>query len=255
MTVAEKTFVYEFSEGSKASKELLGGKGAGLAAMSKLDLPVPPGFTITTEACRAYMKAGELPVEVEEQVEEHLRNLEESIGKRLGDAEDPLLVSVRSGAAVSMPGMMDTVLNLGLGDVAVEGFARKTGDERFAYDSYRRFIQMFGDVVLKVEHEKFEEALEALKEERGAGDDTELSADDLKELIQAYKWIIGDETGSPFPQDSREQLDLAIRAVFDSWNNPRAIAYRTEFGLPDDLDFSLPDKLVTFSSRTLSEGH
>ncbi len=241
-------FVYEFSEGSGDMKDLLGGKGAGLAAMSNLGLPVPPGFTITTEACRAYMQAGKLPEKVADQVGENLDKLEESIGKGLGDAQDPLLVSVRSGAAVSMPGMMDTVLNLGLGDAAVEGFAGSTGDERFAYDSYRRFIQMFGDVVLKVEHGKFEEALEALKEERGAADDTELSADDLKNLIEGYKRIVEDETGDSFPQDPRAQLDLAIQAVFDSWDNPRANAYRKEFGLPDDLGTAVTVQAMVFGN-------
>ena len=180
MTVASEKFVYGFFEGSGDMKDLLGGKGAGLAAMSNLALSVPPGFTSTTEACWAYMQAGELSGEITEQIEENLGKLEKSIGKGLGDAQDPLLVSVRSGAAVSMPGMMDTVLNLGLNDAAVEEFAESTGDERFAYDSYRRFIQMFGDVVLKVEHGKFNEALESLKQERGAADDTGLPADDLK---------------------------------------------------------------------------
>jgi pyruvate,orthophosphate dikinase len=246
--VAKESFVYTFSEGSGDMKDLLGGKGAGLAAMSNLGLPVPPGFTITTEACRAYMRAGDLPGEVDEQVGENLDKLEESIGKGLGDAQDPLLVSVRSGAAVSMPGMMDTVLNLGLNDSAVEGFAESTGDERFAYDSYRRFIQMFGDVVLKVEHEKFEEALESLKEERGAADDTQLTADDLKGLIDSYKKIVEDETGGSFPQDPRGQLDLAIRAVFDSWDNPRANRYRKEFGLPDDLGTAVTVQAMVFGN-------
>jgi pyruvate,orthophosphate dikinase len=248
MTVADQKFVYEFSEASDVSKELLGGKGAGLAAMSNLDLPVPPGFTITTEACRDYMKNGELSQEISEQIEENLVKLEESIGKGLGDAEDPLLVSVRSGAAVSMPGMMDTVLNLGINDEAVEGFAGSTDDERFAYDSYRRFIQMFGDVVLNVEFEKFEEALESLKEERGAADDTELSADDLKGLIESYKKIVQDETGDSFPQDPRKQLELAIEAVFDSWDNPRAERYRKEYGLPDDLGTAVTVQAMVFGN-------
>ena len=246
--MADERFVYEFSEGSGDMKELLGGKGAGLAAMSNLGLPVPPGFTITTEACRHYMQAGELSEEISEQVEENLVKLEKSIGKGLGDAEDPLLVSVRSGAAVSMPGMMDTVLNLGINDAAADGFAESTGDERFAYDSYRRFIQMFGDVVLKVEHEKFERALEALKEERGAADDTELSADDLKELIESYKKIVEDETGGSFPQEPREQLKLAILAVFDSWNNPRAVSYRKEYGLPDELGTAVTVQAMVFGN-------
>ncbi len=244
----DERFVYEFSEGSGSMRDLLGGKGAGLAAMSNLGLPVPPGFTITTEACRSYMRAGELPGEILEQVGERLGKLEESIGKGLGDTQDPLLVSVRSGAAVSMPGMMDTVLNLGINDAAVDGFAVSTGDERFAYDSYRRFIQMFGDVVLKVEHGKFEEALQTLKEERGVEDDTELSADDLKRLIESYKRIVEDEKGDSFPQDPREQLDLAVKAVFDSWNNARAISYRKEFGLPDDLGTAVTVQAMVFGN-------
>ncbi|CAN5653087.1 pyruvate, phosphate dikinase [soil metagenome] len=246
--MADQKFVYEFSEASDVSKELLGGKGAGLAAMSNLDLPVPPGFTITTEACRDYMKNGELSQEISDQIEENLVKLEESIGKGLGDAEDPLLVSVRSGAAVSMPGMMDTVLNLGINDEAVEGFAGSTDDERFAYDSYRRFIQMFGDVVVNVEFEKFEEALESLKEERGAADDTELSADDLKGLIESYKKIVQDETGDSFPQDPRKQLELAIEAVFDSWDNPRAKRYRKEYGLPDELGTAVTVQAMVFGN-------
>ncbi|MGB3634236.1 MAG: PEP/pyruvate-binding domain-containing protein, partial [Rubrobacteraceae bacterium] len=246
--MANEKFVYEFSEASDVSKELLGGKGAGLAAMSSLDLPVPPGFTITTEACRDYMRNGEISQEISEQVEENLVKLEESIGKGLGDAEDPLLVSVRSGAAVSMPGMMDTVLNLGINDAAVEGFAGSTDDERFAYDSYRRFIQMFGDVVLNVEHGSFEEALESLKEERGAADDTELSSDDLKELIKSYKKIVENETGDSFPQDPRKQLELAIQAVFDSWDNPRANRYRKEYGLPDDLGTAVTVQAMVFGN-------
>ena len=246
--MANERFVYEFSEGSEDMKDLLGGKGAGLAAMSNLDLPVPPGFTITTEACRHYMKNGELSEEISEQVEENLVKLEGSIGKGLGDAEDPLLVSVRSGAAVSMPGMMDTVLNLGINDDAVEAFAHSTGDERFAYDSYRRFIQMFGDVVLDVEHGKFEEALESLKEERGAEDDTDLTADDFKELIESYKKIVQDQIGQSFPQDPREQLKLAIEAVFDSWDNPRAKRYRKEYGLPDDLGTAVTVQAMVFGN-------
>ncbi|MBA3232105.1 MAG: pyruvate, phosphate dikinase [Acidobacteria bacterium] len=248
MTVAKEMFVYEFSEGSSASKELLGGKGAGLAEMSSLGLPVPPGFTITTEACRAYMGSGELPDAVVEQIEEYLAKLEASSGKKLGDPGDPLLVSVRSGAAVSMPGMMDTVLNLGLREEAVESFARRTGDARFAYDSYRRFIQMFGDVVLRVEHEKFEAALEALKRERGVADDTQLTAEDLKGLISTYKQTVADESGVAFPEDPREQLRLAIRAVFDSWNNPRAASYRREFGLPDDLGTAVTVQAMVFGN-------
>jgi pyruvate, orthophosphate dikinase len=240
--------VYGFSEGSGEMKDLLGGKGAGLAEMTRLGLPVPPGFTITTEACRAYTEAGRLPAGLMEFVAEHLEDLEGLASKRLGDPWDPLLVSVRSGAAVSMPGMMDTVLNLGLNDAAVVGLARCTGDERFAHDSYRRFIQMFGDIVLKIPRERFEEALETLKEERGVGEDPQLEAADLKELVKVYKRIVEAEADRPFPEDPEEQLELAIRAVFDSWDNDRAIAYRKEFGIPDSLGTAVTVQAMVFGN-------
>jgi pyruvate,orthophosphate dikinase len=240
--------VYGFSGGSGEMKDLLGGKGAGLAEMTRLGLPVPPGFTITTEACRAYSEAGRLSAGLMESVAEHLGVLEGVTGKRLGDSENPLLVSVRSGAAVSMPGMMDTVLNLGLNDAAVAGLARRTGDERFAYDSYRRFIQMFGDIVLKIPHERFEEAFEILKEERGVEEDPQLEAADLKELVDVYKEIVEAEADRPFPEDPAEQLELAIRAVFDSWDNNRAIAYRREFGIPDSLGTAVTVQAMVFGN-------
>jgi pyruvate,orthophosphate dikinase len=240
--------VYGFSEGSGEMKDLLGGKGTGLAEMTRLGLPVPPGFTITTEACRAYTEAGRLPAGLMESVAEHLEDLEGLASKRLGDPRDPLLVSVRSGAAVSMPGMMDTVLNLGLNDAAVVGLARCTGDERFAHDSYRRFIQMFGDIVLKIPRERFEEALETLKEERGVEEDPQLEAADLKELVKGYKRIVEEEADRPFPGDPEEQLELAIRAVFDSWDNDRAIAYRKEFGIPDSLGTAVTVQAMVFGN-------
>ncbi|HEU4847358.1 MAG TPA: pyruvate, phosphate dikinase, partial [Rubrobacteraceae bacterium] len=240
--------VYGFYEGSGEMRDLLGGKGAGLAEMTRLGLPVPPGFTITTEACRAYTEAGRLSAGLMESVTEYLEVLEEVTGKRLGDSDNPLLVSVRSGAAVSMPGMMDTVLNLGLNDAAVAGLARRTGDERFAYDSYRRFIQMFGDIVLKIPHERFEEALEILKEERGVEEDPQLEAADLKELVNVYKEIVEAEADRPFPEDPAEQLELAIRAVFDSWDNERAIAYRREFGIPDCLGTAVTVQAMVFGN-------
>jgi len=248
MAANEDRLVYGFSEGSAEMKDLLGGKGAGLAAMSNLGLPVPPGFTITSEACRAYMEADELPEGLMKAVAGRVRGLEEETGKRLGDPEDPLLVSVRSGAAVSMPGMMDTVLNLGLNDATVEGLARRTGDERFARDSHRRFIQMFGDIVLRVDAERFEEALENLKRERGVEEDPELSADDLDELVSTFKGIVEEEAERPFPEDPEEQLELAIRAVFDSWSNDRAIAYRKEFGVPDDLGTAVTVMAMVFGN-------
>jgi pyruvate,orthophosphate dikinase len=216
--------------------------------MTRLGLPVPPGFTITTEACRAYTEAGRLPAGLMESVAEHLEDLEGLASKRLGDPRDPLLVSVRSGAAVSMPGMMDTVLNLGLNDAAVVGLARCTGDERFAHDSYRRFIQMFGDIVLKIPRERFEEALETLKEERGVEEDPQLEAADLKELVKVYKRIVEAEADRPFPEDPEEQLELAIRAVFDSWDNDRAIAYRKEFGIPDSLGTAVTVQAMVFGN-------
>ena len=248
LMVEESKFVYGFSEGTKEMKDLLGGKGSGLVEMSNLGLPVPPGFIITTEACLAYMEAGDLPKGLMETVTEYLRDLEETTGKALGDPEDPLLVSVRSGAPVSMPGMMDTVLNLGLNDEAVEGLARRTGDERFARDSYRRFIQMFGDVVLGIDPDKFEQALDDLKKERGVEEDPELSAEDLEGLIETFKGIVEEEAGRSFPQEPEEQLELSIRAVFDSWQNDRAIAYREEYGIPHDLGTAVTVMIMVFGN-------
>src|SRR5204862_3240921 len=204
--------------------------------MTQLGVPVPAGFTITTDACRAYMSNGKLlPDGLEQQVDEHLRALEEKTGKRFGDPSDPLLVSVRSGAAVSMPGMMDTILNLGLNDEAVEGLAAGTGNERFAQDSYRRLIQMYGEVVDGIDGDRFEQSLAELKQERGAQQDVDLSADDLRELVATFKDLYAQETGSTFPQDARKQLGRAVRAVFDSWDNPRAQVYRRAHQIPDHL--------------------
>ncbi len=223
----ETKYVYSFEEGKGRGKELLGGKGSNMADMVALGLPIPPGFTITTEACKIYYEKGQkYPQEILDQIKEKLEELEKKVGKRLGDPEDPLLVSVRSGAAVSMPGMMDTVLNLGLNDNSVLGLVKKTNNERFAWDSYRRFIQMFGDVVMGVEHASFEEALTEAKATKGVEYDTELDAEDLKKLVGKYKEIIKEEKGEEFPQEPKEQLQKAIDAVFSSWNNPRAISYR-----------------------------
>jgi pyruvate,orthophosphate dikinase len=220
-------FVYFFDEGDKSMKELLGGKGANLAEMKKLGVPVPPGFTITTQVCDLFYKNGEsYPDGVEDQVEKNLDRLEKEMGKTLGDNEDPLLVSVRSGAAQSLPGMMDTVLNLGLNDKSVLGLAEKTGNERFAWDAYRRFIQMFGNVVMDIKGEKFGKALDAFKEEKGVEQDIDLTTDDLQEVVDIYKELVMDEKGESFPQDPRKQLWMAIDAVFGSWNNERAILYR-----------------------------
>ncbi|MEW2454455.1 pyruvate, phosphate dikinase [Streptomyces albus] len=231
----QRKFVYDFSEGNKDLKDLLGGKGANLAEMTNLGLPVPPGFTITTEACKAYLASGQVPAALRDEVSAHLAALEERMGKKLGQADDPLLVSVRSGAKFSMPGMMDTVLNIGLSDESVHGLAAQSGDERFAWDSYRRLIQMFGDTVLGIHGERFSETLEEAKTARGATTDVDLTADDLKELVHKFKNIVSEETGREFPQDPREQMDLAIRAVFDSWNGSRARLYRRQERIPHDL--------------------
>ncbi|MEU3191390.1 pyruvate, phosphate dikinase [Streptomyces sp. NPDC006992] len=231
----QRKFVYDFSEGNKDLKDLLGGKGANLAEMTNLGLPVPPGFTITTEACKAYLESGEAPAALRDEVSGHLAALEERMAKKLGQADDPLLVSVRSGAKFSMPGMMDTVLNIGLSDESVHGLVAQSGDERFAWDSYRRLIQMFGDTVLGIDGERFSETLDEVKSARAAVTDVDLTADDLKELVQKFKAIVSEETGRDFPQDPREQMDLAVRAVFDSWNGARARLYRRQERIPHDL--------------------
>ncbi|MGP4083894.1 pyruvate, phosphate dikinase [Streptomyces sp. KR55] len=228
-------FVYDFTEGNKDLKDLLGGKGANLAEMTNLGLPVPPGFTITTEACKVYLDSGEEPAALRDEVSAHLDALEQRMGKKLGQADDPLLVSVRSGAKFSMPGMMDTVLNIGLSDKSVQGLAKQAGDERFAWDSYRRLIQMFGKTVLGVDGDLFEEALEKAKEAKKVTVDTELEAADLKKLVTRFKKIVKTEAGRDFPQDPREQMDLAIKAVFDSWNGDRAKLYRRQERIPHDL--------------------
>ena len=220
-------YVYSFKEGKKEMREILGGKGANLADMTTTGLPVPGGFTVSTEACAGYYLEGKkISEEVKTQILEKLKELEELMGKKLGDKENPLLVSVRSGAAVSMPGMMDTILNLGLNDETVQALAKKTENERFAYDSYRRFIQMFGDVVMGVEHDLFEEVLEDAKKSKGVRLDTELEAEDLKKVVSGYKEVIQREAGKMFPNDVLEQLMMSVEAVFGSWNNARAISYR-----------------------------
>jgi pyruvate,orthophosphate dikinase len=229
-------YVYDFSEGSKDQRDLLGGKGANLAEMANLGLPVPGGFTISTEACRAYLKTGAEPEGLSAEVAEHLRALEERMGRSLGQPDGPLLVSVRSGAKFSMPGMMETVLNVGLNDDSVHGLAGMSGgDERFAYDSYRRLLQMFGTTVLGIEAGAFADALDRLKESTGARSDVDLGVEDLQGLVATYQQLIEDRTGSPFPQDPRRQLDLAVRAVFDSWNTERAVLYRRQERIPGDL--------------------
>ena len=234
-------FVYGFDEPTEGGRELLGGKGIGLAEMTQLGVPVPAGFTITTDACRAYMASGSFPEGLEEEVDEHFARLEETTGKRFGDPEDPLLVSVRSGAAVSMPGMMDTILNLGLNDEATEGLARRTGNERFARDSYRRLIQMYGEVVDHIDGHHFADAL-ARQE------------DDLAGLIETFKRVYQEQTGRPFPQDAKEQLGRAVRAVFESWNTPRAQRYRRHNDIPDDLGTAVNVVQMVFGNKGEQSG-
>ncbi|HEV7756918.1 MAG TPA: pyruvate, phosphate dikinase, partial [Mycobacteriales bacterium] len=248
------TYVYDFADGNRSQKDLLGGKGANLAEMTNLGLPVPPGFTITTEACRAFLDSGDLPEGMAEEVTAHLRSLEEAMGRELGDADDPLLVSVRSGAKFSMPGMMETVLNVGLNDRSVEGLARQGGDDRFAWDSYRRLLQMFGKTVLDIEGEHFEDALHAAKEAKGTQNDLDLDADDLRGLVETFKGIIRDQSGREFPQEPREQLDLAVRAVFESWNAPRAILYRRQERIPADLGTAVNICSMVFGNLGMDSG-
>jgi len=219
-------YVYDFQEGGKEMRSILGGKGAGLAEMTKIGLPVPPGFTISTEMCPVYLEVGDIPEPVKNEIREHLARLESRLGKRFGSAEDPLLVSVRSGAAVSMPGMMDTILNLGLNVDTVEGLAQLTSNPRFAWDSYRRFTQMYGNVVLGIVHDDFEQILAEQKQLQGVTQDTDLSVDSLKAVVQKYFALVQERTGKPFPQDPMNQLMGAVGAVFRSWNTERAVTYR-----------------------------
>ncbi|OMG08706.1 pyruvate, phosphate dikinase [Actinomyces naeslundii] len=247
-------YVYRFSEGDKDQKDLLGGKGANLAEMTRLGLPVPPGFTITTDACRAYLADGEVPEELSVQVTTALRNVEEELGRELGAAEDPLLVSVRSGAKFSMPGMMETVLNIGLNDVSVEGLAAASSDERFAWDSYRRLIQMFGKTVLDIDGDYFSDALDAKKAERGVTLDYELDVAALTELVEQYKGIVREQAGIDFPQDPRAQLDMATEAVFRSWNTERAHIYRRREKIPHDLGTAVNVCTMVFGNMGETSG-
>jgi pyruvate, orthophosphate dikinase len=243
-------YVYDFDEPSAGGRELLGGKGVGLAEMTQLGVPVPAGFTITTEACRDYMHVGGvLPDGLADEAERHVEALERKAGKRFGDSSDPLLVSVRSGAAVSMPGMMDTILNVGLDDAAVEGLAQTTGNRRFAYDSYRRLIQMYGETVDGIDGHRFEQELSRLKQERGVEQDVDLSGDDLAELVQRFKAIYEEGTGRTFAQDAREQLARAVEAVFQSWDTPRAQVYRRAHDIPDDLGTAVNVVQMVFGNK------
>src|SRR5690349_3977733 len=246
-------FVYLFgggkADGTADMRNLLGGKGAGLAEMTNLQIPVPPGFTITTEVCTAFYANGrKYPAELEQQVRDGMAFVEKLLDRKFGDPNRPLLVSVRSGARVSMPGMMDTVLNLGLNDGTVEGLARRSGDRRFAYDSYRRFIQMYSDVVLGVEHRAFEDMLEEFKDSENVILDTDLSADSWAEIIDRYKAHVEDETGRPFPQDVNEQLWGAISAVFKSWQSARAVTYRRLHGIPEDWGTAVSVQAMVFGN-------
>ena len=247
-------YVYDFSEGDKSMKDLLGGKGANLAEMTKLGLPVPPGFTITTEACRAYLKESAVPETLATEVTRALRGVEDQMGRHLGDPADPLLVSVRSGAKFSMPGMMETVLNIGLNDESVLGLAAVSGNERFAWDSYRRLIQMFGKTVLDIDGDLFSDALDDLKAERGVKGDTELTAEDLKGLVDTFKGIVKEQTGEDFPQDPRTQMDMGIEAVFRSWNTERARIYRRRERIPHDLGTAVNICTMVFGNMGENSG-
>ena len=247
-------YVYDFSEGDKSMKDLLGGKGANLAEMTKLGLPVPPGFTITTEACRAYLKDSTVPESLATEVTRALRGVEDQMGRHLGDPSDPLLVSVRSGAKFSMPGMMETVLNIGLNDESVLGLAAVSGNERFAWDSYRRLIQMFGKTVLDIDGDLFSDALDDLKAARGVKGDTELTAEDLKGLVETFKGIVKEQTGNDFPQDPRTQMDMGIEAVFRSWNTERARIYRRRERIPHDLGTAVNICTMVFGNMGENSG-
>jgi pyruvate,orthophosphate dikinase len=247
-------FVYSFDEAAPGGRELLGGKGVGLAEMTALGAPVPAGFTVTTDACREVMRTGDVPDGLWQEIDDHVTALEERAGKRFGDPDDPLLVSVRSGAAISMPGMMDTILNLGLNDAAVQGLAAATGNPRFAYDSYRRLIQMFGEVVDGIDAHAFEDELQQLKDRRGVQLDVELTAEDLRDLIATFEQLYEREVGAPFPADAGEQLRRAVRAVFDSWDSPRAKVYRRTYDIPDDLGTAVNVVQMVFGNKGESSG-
>ena len=246
--------VYGFTEGNKDLKDLLGGKGANLAEMTNLGLPVPPGFIITTEACRYYLQNGGTPAGLDEEIQQHLDSLEAKMGRKLGEPADPLLVSVRSGAKFSMPGMMETVLNIGLSDDSVQGLAKQAGNERFAWDSYRRLIQMFGKTVLDIEGEHFEHAIDAVKKAKGVSNDLDLDASDLQSLVATFKDIVKEHAGRDFPQEPREQMDLAIKAVFNSWNADRAILYRRQERIPADLGTAVNVVAMVFGNLGMDSG-
>ena len=248
-------FVYSFQEGNKDMRELLGGKGANLAEMTNIGLPVPRGFTVTTEACNQYYKDGEtISSNVEEEIFSKLEELESITGKKLGDINNPLLVSVRSGSRASMPGMMDTVLNLGLNDEVAKGFAETTGNPRFIYDSYRRFIMMFADVVKGYPKNSFDKILDDMKKEKGVSQDTELTAEDMMELTEKFKTIYKELSGVDFPQNPKEQLLEAVKAVFRSWNNERAIIYRRMNDIPSSWGTAVNVQEMVYGNRGETSG-
>ena len=247
-------YVYDFAEGGKDMLDLLGGKGANLAEMTVLGLPVPPGFVITTVACTTYLRTRQVPAELAAEVEEHLTRLEAAMGKRLGDADDPLLVSVRSGGKFSMPGMMDTVLNIGLSDASVRGLAKQSGSDRFAWDSYRRLVQMFSKTVLGVDGEAFDHVFDQAKRAKGTTDDLQLDADDLQRIVEGFKAIVQEQTGAQFPQDPRLQLELAVEAVFDSWNTERAKLYRRQERIAGDLGTAVSVCSMVFGNLGMDSG-
>jgi pyruvate,orthophosphate dikinase len=252
--MAATKYVYDFREGGREMKDLLGGKGANLAEMTNLGLPVPPGFTITTEACKVYLATGSAPEELTSEVSEHLKTLEQAMGKHLGQADDPLLVSVRSGAKFSMPGMMDTVLNIGLSDESVLGLAKQSGSDRFAWDSYRRLIQMFGKTVLGIDAEHFDDVFDHVKEAKNTTDDLDLDDIDLRTIVDEYKNVVRREANRDFPQDPREQLDLAVEAVFNSWNSDRAKLYRRQERIPADLGTAVNIVAMVFGNLGMDSG-
>ena len=244
-----KKYVYLFSEGDASMRNTLGGKGANLAEMTKLGMPVPQGFTISTEACTQYYEDGEkINDEIQAQIMEYITKMEEITGKKFGDTENPLLVSVRSGARASMPGMMDTILNLGLNETVVEVMAKKSGNPRWAYDCYRRFIQMYSDVVMEVGKKYFEELIDKMKDEKGVTQDTELTAEDLKTLAEQFKSEYKDKVGTEFPSDPKDQLMGAVKAVFRSWNNPRAIVYRRMNDIPGSWGTAVNVQMMAFGN-------
>ncbi len=246
--------VYDFTEGNKDLKDLLGGKGANLAEMTNLGLPVPPGFIITTDACRQYLKDGTVPDSLDGEVSEHLAQLEKAMGRKLGDPADPLLVSVRSGGKFSMPGMMETVLNIGLSDESVHGLAKQAGNDRFAWDAYRRLIQMFGKTVLDIEGDAFEHVMEQAKQAKGTKNDLDLDASDLHKIVDRFKEIVREHTGRDFPQQPREQMDMAVKAVFSSWNADRAILYRRQERIPADLGTAVNIVAMVFGNLGMDSG-